>query len=113
MNYSVDQLKYYLIDGSESIISVHPTQIYEMTLYFVGFIFIKYVYSKRTNVMGSCFSMYLIIGGSARFLVEILRTNQRYFLNLSSAQYISLIMVLSGIFLMTYFLKKDIISGKN
>tara|TARA_B100000674_G_scaffold348077_1_gene291398 strand:- start:489 stop:710 length:222 start_codon:yes stop_codon:yes gene_type:complete len=54
---------------------------------------------------GSIFSIYLITGGFSRFVVEFLRTNERYIFNLSSAQYISLIMIISGLILF-YFLKQ-------
>ena len=39
---------------------------------------------------------YLILGGFARFMIEILRTNTKYIFGLSGAQYISIIMMLIG-----------------
>ena len=92
LNYSREDLIPYLIKGQNSVISVHPTQIYEMILYFIGFIFIKKFYSYLSFRKGSIFSVYLIIGGFSRFIVEFLRTNERYMFNLSSAQYISIVM---------------------
>ncbi len=53
---------------------------------------------------GSVFSAYLITGGFSRFIVEFLRTNEHYMLNLSSAQYVSLVMIISGLTLF-YILK--------
>ena len=55
---------------------------------------------------GSIFSIYLITGGFSRFVVEFLRTNERYMFNLSSAQYVSLFMIFAGLTLF-YFLRKN------
>ena len=41
---------------------------------------------------------YLLFGGFARFMIEILRTNTKYLFGLSGAQYISIIMMLIGIY---------------
>ena len=106
LNYTRDDLTFYLIEGQNSVISVHPTQIYEMILYFIGFVFIKQFYIYLSFKKGSIFSIYLIIGGFSRFIVEFLRTNERYILNLSSAQYISIVMIFSGFLFLTYLSKK-------
>jgi phosphatidylglycerol:prolipoprotein diacylglycerol transferase len=106
LNYTRDDLASYLIEGQNSVISVHPTQIYEMILYFIGFVFIKQFYNYLSFKKGSIFSIYLIIGGFSRFAVEFLRTNERYVLNLSSAQYISMVMIFSGFLFLTYLSKK-------
>ena len=39
---------------------------------------------------------YLLLGGFARFMIEILRTNIKYYFELSGAQYISIIMMFIG-----------------
>ena len=106
LNYTRDDLTFYLIEGQNSVISVHPTQIYEMILYFIGFVFIKQFYIYLSFKKGSIFSIYLIVGGFSRFIVEFLRTNERYILNLSSAQYISIVMIFSGFLFLTYLSKK-------
>ena len=41
---------------------------------------------------------YLFLGGFARFMIEIIRTNTKYLFGLSGAQYISIIMMLIGIY---------------
>tara|TARA_B110000014_G_C20113086_1_gene586921 strand:+ start:1413 stop:2297 length:885 start_codon:yes stop_codon:yes gene_type:complete len=102
LNYSKLDLSPYLLNGQEHFLSVHPTQIYEMLLYFTGFFLIKYFYSTLNFAKGSIFASYLITGGLSRLIVEFLRTNERYLFNLSSAQYISIIMIFSGVVLLAF-----------
>jgi len=102
LNYSKLELAPYLLKGQEHFLSVHPTQIYEMLLYFIGFFLIKHFYSTLNFAKGSIFASYLITGGFSRLIVEFLRTNERYLFNLSSAQYISIIMIFSGIILLLF-----------
>ena len=105
LGYSREYLQQFLVENSSNIISVHPTQIYEMILYFAFFFLIMKYNDYLKFFKGSIFSIYLITGGFSRFVVEFLRTNERYIFNLSSAQYISLIMIISGLILF-YFLKQ-------
>ena len=107
LNYSSLDLSNYLIEGQSSVISVHPTQIYEMLLYFIGFFLIKRFYSVLNFKKGSIFASYLIVGGFSRFMVEFLRTNERYMFNFSSAQYISMIMFISGTIFLIFLYNKQ------
>jgi len=76
-------------------IPVHPTQLYEMSAYFAIFIYLRY--SKRSqHFLGEIMFKYLLLGGFARFMIEILRTNTKYYFGLSGAQYLSIIMMLIG-----------------
>jgi len=100
-NYNLNDLKAYFIEGT-NYISVHPTQLYEMSLYFISFLIIKKFYNQISKTKGLAFSLYLILGGLSRFSVEFLRLNNRYFLDLSSAQYISLFMIIFGLFFIFY-----------
>ena len=124
LDYTRDSLEPYLIDSTSNeslinevivngqltkeiipvntILSVHPTQLYEMTLYFISFLIIKKFYNQISKTKGLAFSLYLILAGLSRFSVEFLRTNERYFLNLSSAQYISIIMIIFGLAFILY-----------
>ena len=43
---------------------------------------------------------YLLLGGFARFMIEILRTNTKYLFDLSGAQLISIVMMLIGAYQM-------------
>ena len=104
--YTREYLQQFLVENSDNIISVHPTQIYEMLLYF-SFFYLMMKYKNSINFFkGSIFSIYLITGGFSRFVVEFLRTNERYMFNLSSAQYVSLFMIFAGLTLF-YFLRKN------
>ena len=83
-----------------SIISVHPTQLYEFTLTVAIFYFL---WSRRNNVKiaGSLFFLYLILAGIERFAIEFIRTNEKYLFEIfSGSQIISLIMIIIG----SYFL---------
>ena len=102
----------FLIEGSNSVVSVHPTQIYEMLLYFLGFYIIRKFFSKTDNIPGLTSSIYLMYAGFSRFIVEILRTNERYYLDLSSAQFISIIIFFIG-FSMLLNIKYKIFDGNN
>ena len=74
---------------------VHPTQLYEMAAYFTIFVYLRY--SKRIqHFAGELIFKYLILGGFARFMIEILRTNTKYYFGLSGAQYLSIIMMIIG-----------------
>ena len=113
LGYSYSDLVPYLVEGQNSVIRVHPTQIYELLLYFVGFIVLKKYLSNINLTKGYIFSFYLLIGGFSRFLVEFLRTNDRYFLNLSSAQIISITMIFIGLLLIFSLKKINFSNGKN
>ena len=78
-------------------ITVHPTQLYEMTAYFTIFFYLRYT-KRNQHFIGELMFKYLLLGGFARFMIEILRTNTKYFFGLSGAQYISIIMMLIGVY---------------
>jgi len=113
LGYSREYLQEYLVNNSSNIISVHPTQIYEMLLYFVFFYLIMKYKNSLIFFKGSIFTIYLITGGFSRFIVEFLRTNERYMFNLSSAQYISLFMIVSGLVLFYLLKQKKVNDGNN
>ena len=93
------------------VLSVHPTQIYEMLIYFLIFAFLKRMLSKE-HLRGEVFMNYLFLAGLGRFFVEFIRLNPKYFLDLSGAQYISLLMMITaGIF--HYYIRKINYHGKN
>lgn len=97
--YSIFENRYPWVDltgFSPGVLKVHPTQIYEIVL--GGGIF-YYLYQKRLSIkiQGSLFFTYLILAGIERFAVEFLRINQKYFIGLSGAQIISIIMLSVGL----------------
>lgn len=84
---------------------LHPTPIYEFLLGVIIFL-ILWQMRKKTDVNGKIFMMFLILHGTARFLIEFIRINPRILLGLSEAQLISLILIAGGIFGL-YFLGKN------
>ena len=78
-------------------IPVHPTQLYEMFAYFSIFFYLRYC-KRNQHFAGELMFKYLFLGGFARFMIEIIRTNTKYLFGLSGAQYISIIMMLIGIY---------------
>ena len=113
LGYSREYLQQYLVNNSNNIISVHPTQIYEMILYFIFFYLIMRYKKSLQFFKGSIFCVYLVTGGFSRFIVEFLRTNERYMFNLSSAQYVSLFMIVSGLLLFYLLKDKKVNNGNN
>ena len=74
----------------------HPAPLYEFIL---GTILFTVLWKLRKNdyIDGKLFMIYLVLAGSARFLVEFIRLNPRLLLGLSEAQLISLIVIVIGI----------------
>ncbi|MGH9678760.1 MAG: prolipoprotein diacylglyceryl transferase family protein, partial [Candidatus Acidiferrales bacterium] len=86
----------------DAIVRVHPTPIYE----FLAAILIFWVLwklgeraLKRHAPNGIVFAAYLVLTGTARFLVEFIRINPRSFCGMSNAQAASAVSVLAGIVL--------------
>ena len=76
-------------------IAVHPTQLYEMSAYFIICFYLRY--RKRNQTFsGEIIFEYLFLGGLSRFMVEFIRTNARYIFGLSGAQYLSILMMAIG-----------------
>jgi len=76
--------------------TVHPTQIYEIVIMFIVFL---YIWKIRTKIKpaGWLFSIYLIIAGFERFFVEFLRnTTESPVPGLSVAQVMALGLIVVG-----------------
>ena len=86
-------------------IAVHPTQLYEMSAYFIIFIYLTFLKNKRFY-KGQIMFEYLFLAGFARFMVEFIRTNPKYLFGLSGAQHISILMMIAGIYFMYIKRKK-------
>ena len=78
-----------------TIIPVHPTQIYESLVGLAIFGFLYWLRPKARFV-GQVFFIYLILAGTERFFIEFIRTNHRYALGFSGAQYLGFLMVVLG-----------------
>ena len=105
--YNISQTGYVLPEGTlyTDVLAVHPTQIYEMILYFFIFFFLKFLL-KKNHFNGEIFMNYLFLAGFARFMVEFIRLNPRYYFDLSGAQHISLLMMIIAI-IYHYFSRKN------
>jgi phosphatidylglycerol:prolipoprotein diacylglycerol transferase len=80
-------------------IPVHPTQLYEMSAYFIIFFYLRY---RKLNQKfpGELMFEYLFLAGFSRFMIEFIRTNTKYLFDLSGAQYLSILMMVVGAFQM-------------
>ena len=84
---------------SELPLPVYPTALYEV---IAGFLLFALMWSLRKKIKpaGMMFSLYLILAGIERFLIEKIRVNSEYHafgLEFTQAQLISVIMVIAGI----------------
>jgi len=90
-------------------IPIYPTQLYSSFVNFVIFLILVYFLKKR-KYPGEVFSLYLILYGTARFLIEFLRGDDRggfFFYNtLSIAQIICIVSILAG-FSLLYFIRSN------
>lgn len=86
----------------------HPTFLYESVLNLLGFIILHFL-CKKICFNGFSLSFYLVWYGFVRFFVEGLRTDSLYFFNtgIRTSQALSLILVVTGIILLSILLKKE------
>ena len=78
---------------------VYPTSLYESMFGIIAFLFL-YNIKTYIKIPGVLFSIYLILNGMERFLIEIIRVTEKYTLfglNLTQAQIIGLIIIFIGI----------------
>ncbi|MCH7612677.1 MAG: prolipoprotein diacylglyceryl transferase [Candidatus Marinimicrobia bacterium] len=77
------------------LLTVHPTQLYEVS---IGLAIFAFLWNRRTKikVFGSLFFTYLIIAGIERFSIEFIRTNNHFIFDLTGAQLISIGMIIMG-----------------
>ncbi|RXI48672.1 prolipoprotein diacylglyceryl transferase [Clostridium tetani] len=81
-----------------SNIHLHPTQIYSSIFDFLLAFFLLW-YSRKAEKPGRVFSLYVIIYGVGRVIVEFLRGDPRGNVSmLSTSQFISLFTIIIGIF---------------
>ncbi|WP_035294307.1 prolipoprotein diacylglyceryl transferase [Clostridium sp. KNHs214] len=78
-------------------VHLHPTQIYSSIFDFALCAFLLW-YDKKNEKEGRVFSMYFILYGIGRFLVEFLRDDPRGTVGLlSTSQFISIVMIIAAI----------------
>lgn len=94
-------------DFEPGLLTVHPTQLYEAIGCFLLF-FLMWRNRKAPSLKDNLFFLYIFLAGVERFIIEFLRTNQKYLLDtFSGAQILSLVMIIVGL----YFLKHPITNG--
>ena len=76
--------------------TMHPTPIYETIFAVLCFLFLLQLRKKELPT-GEVFTIYLILAGLGRFIVEFIRFNERLLFGLSEAQLISVVMIIIGI----------------
>lgn len=89
----------------------HPSQLYEFALEGIVLFLILWLYSRKPRPVGAVSALFLIGYGSFRFLVEFTREPDSYLgllsLGLSMGQWLSLPMVIAGIWLLRRALTTD------
>ncbi|HKW40494.1 MAG TPA: prolipoprotein diacylglyceryl transferase [Gemmatimonadales bacterium] len=82
------------------LVAVHPTQLYETALMLLAFAWLWKLRNHR-HAVGWRFGLYLVLAGTERFLVEIVRAKDDRLLGpFSLAQATSTLLVLAGVWLM-------------
>jgi len=83
------------------VVSVHPTELYEVTLGFVMFL-ILWKLRDHKHAEGWLFGVYCILAGIERFIIEFFRAkDDRFFGMLTTAQVIALAFVVLGVVIMS------------
>ncbi|MDA8416303.1 MAG: prolipoprotein diacylglyceryl transferase [Betaproteobacteria bacterium] len=94
----------------------HPSQLYEAFLEGVLLSVILLLYSRRPRTVGQISALFLMGYGSARFLVEFTREPDDFLgllsMGLSMGQWLSLPMILAGLFLWFWSKKMVIMTGE-
>lgn len=84
-----------------TVLAVHPTQLYETAIMLVAFALL-WKWRKLPHATGWLFGAYLVFAGAERFLIEILRAKDDRFLGpFTIAQLVSVILVAVGAVMLT------------
>ncbi len=76
---------------------VHPTQVYEVAIMFLVFLFLWKI-RKKNRQAGWLFSIYLVLSGTERFFIEFIRTTTESPIpGISIAQVTAIILIFIGI----------------
>jgi phosphatidylglycerol:prolipoprotein diacylglycerol transferase len=85
--------------SNSTVVSVHPTQLYEVAIALVLFTILWQI-GKRWLKPGRLFASFVVLYAIERFLIEVVRVKgDRFFLGLSTAQVISVFLVIAGLIL--------------
>jgi len=93
--------------GAEpTTVPVHPTQLYEITMGLAIFGFLYWL-RPRAGFTGQVFALYLILAGIERFFIEFIRTNEHYALGLTGAQFMGIIVIVIGGYLLYWLPRRS------
>jgi phosphatidylglycerol---prolipoprotein diacylglyceryl transferase len=87
---------------------VFPTPLYEITMCLILFFFL-WIFRHRMKTAGVMSSIYLMVNGVERFIIERIRVNTTYHIfgtHITQAQIISTIFFISGLVMLIYILRK-------
>jgi phosphatidylglycerol---prolipoprotein diacylglyceryl transferase len=91
-------------------IARHPSQLYQLALEGLLLFVILWIYSKKPRPVGAVSALFLIGYGAGRFITEYAREPDAFLgflaLGFSMGQWLSLPMVIAGIILFVYSIKK-------
>ncbi|MFM7218031.1 MAG: prolipoprotein diacylglyceryl transferase [Bacteroidota bacterium] len=97
---------------SELALPVFPTPLYE-AIACIALFFLLWSVRQKLITPGRMFSLYLILNGFERFLIELIRVNSKYHvagISFTQAQLISLLLILTGTAGWYFFGKKKTIA---
>ncbi len=84
----------------DTVLAVHPTQLYETALGFIMFL-ILWRFRNHRHREGWLFGMYLVFAGAERFFIEFFRAkDDRFAMGLTLAQLIALALAITGVVVM-------------
>lgn len=84
-----------------------PTFFFESLWCLLGFVVLLVFRKWKKNKIGMLTSIYLVWYGIGRFFIESLRTDSLMLFSLKAAQFVSLLMIISGIILFIMCMKKS------
>lgn len=87
---------------------VFPTSLYESIISFLSFGFL-WIMRTRIKAPVVLFGLFMILNGTERFMIEKIRINHKYNIvgmQLTQAEIISALLILTGIFVMIYYAKR-------
>lgn len=84
----------------DTVLAVHPTQLYETALGFAMFM-VLWRFRAHKHAEGWLFGMYLVLAGAERFFIEFFRAkDDRFAMGLTLAQFIAIALAVAGVILM-------------
>ncbi len=108
----------FIFERNGETVAKHPTQIYEALSYLLTFLILIFMYwkSNAKNREGLLVGIFFIMVFGARFMIEFIKEDQEAFeatMKLNMGQWLSIPLILLGIFLVIRALKMPLKVYKN